>query len=168
MVCVPTERTAEKEPPVPIMPLRLEFQLKLAVTLPCSVSLALPVNGIKVPTTKDEPSPGPVIVTLGDVLAGGDVVRELTSNKSPLKLSWLASQMPTEPPSDGFGSTPVTSSSTVMLLRLADIFATETETYMKRLVTLIEPSLIILIGCFVAFVVISLLSAILEINALAI
>jgi len=56
----------------------------------------------------------------------------------------------------------------VMLLKLADIFAGETETYMKRLVTLIEPSLIILIGCFVAFVVISLLSAILEINALAI
>ena len=56
----------------------------------------------------------------------------------------------------------------VMLLKLADIFATETETSMKRLVTLIEPSLIILIGCFVAFVVISLLSAILEINALAI
>ena len=56
----------------------------------------------------------------------------------------------------------------VMLLKLADIFATEIETSMKRLVTLIEPSLIILIGCFVAFVVISLLSAILEINALAI
>ncbi len=56
----------------------------------------------------------------------------------------------------------------VMLLKLADIFAAEIETSMKRLVTLIEPSLIILIGCFVAFVVISLLSAILEINALAI
>lgn len=56
----------------------------------------------------------------------------------------------------------------VMLLKLADIFAAEIESSIKRLVTLIEPSLIILIGCFVAFVVISLLSAILEINALAI
>lgn len=55
-----------------------------------------------------------------------------------------------------------------MLLKLADILAAEIETSMKRLVTLIEPSLIIVIGCFVAFVVISLLTAILEINALAI
>ena len=55
-----------------------------------------------------------------------------------------------------------------MLLKLADIFAAEIESSMKRLVTLIEPPPIILIGCIVAFVVISLLSAILEINALAI
>ncbi|MEE8332330.1 MAG: type II secretion system F family protein [Alphaproteobacteria bacterium] len=54
-----------------------------------------------------------------------------------------------------------------MLLRIADIFAAEVELTLKRLVSLIEPALIILIGGLVATIVVSLLSAIMGINALA-
>ena len=54
-----------------------------------------------------------------------------------------------------------------MLLRTADIFAAEVELTLKRLVSLIEPALIILIGILVATIVVSLLSAIVGINALA-
>jgi len=54
-----------------------------------------------------------------------------------------------------------------MLLRIADIFAGEVEIALKRLVSLIEPALIILIGILVATIVVSLLSAIMGINALA-
>ncbi len=54
-----------------------------------------------------------------------------------------------------------------MLLRIADIFAAEVELTLKRLVSLIEPALIILIGVLVATIVVSLLSAIAGINALA-
>lgn len=52
-----------------------------------------------------------------------------------------------------------------MLTRLADIYAGEVETALKRLVVIIEPLLIVLIGLFVAFIVLSLLSAIVGINA---
>jgi len=54
-----------------------------------------------------------------------------------------------------------------MLLRTADIFAAEVELTLRRLVSLIEPALIILIGILVATIVVSLLSAIMGINALA-
>lgn len=54
-----------------------------------------------------------------------------------------------------------------MLLRTADIFAVDVELALKRLVSLIEPALIILIGVLVATIVVSLLSAIVGINALA-
>jgi len=54
-----------------------------------------------------------------------------------------------------------------MLLRTADIFAVDVELALKRLVSLIEPALIILIGVLVATIVVSLLSAIMGINALA-
>lgn len=54
-----------------------------------------------------------------------------------------------------------------MLRRIADIFAGESELTLKRLVALIEPALIILIGVLIATIVVSLLSAIVGINALA-
>jgi general secretion pathway protein F len=52
-----------------------------------------------------------------------------------------------------------------MFLRLADSYAVEVETSLKRAITLIEPSLIIVVGLFVAIIVLSLLSAIVGINA---
>ena len=55
-----------------------------------------------------------------------------------------------------------------MLVHLADIYAQQVETALKRLVAVIEPALIVLIGLFVAVIVISLLSAIVGINAIAI
>ena len=54
-----------------------------------------------------------------------------------------------------------------MLHKLADIYAAEVETVLKRLVAVIEPSLIVFIGVFIGIIVISLLSAIVGINALA-
>ncbi|MFQ5765779.1 MAG: type II secretion system F family protein, partial [Rhodospirillales bacterium] len=54
-----------------------------------------------------------------------------------------------------------------MLVKLADIYAAEVETALKRLVAVIEPALIVLIGLFVAIIVISLLSAIVGVNAIA-
>lgn len=52
-----------------------------------------------------------------------------------------------------------------MLTQLADIYAGEVEIALKRLVVIVEPLLIILIGIFVAIIVLSLLSAIVGINA---
>jgi len=53
-----------------------------------------------------------------------------------------------------------------MLLKLSTIYAGELEVRLKRLVVVIEPALILLIGLFVAIIVISLLSAIVGINAI--
>ncbi len=53
-----------------------------------------------------------------------------------------------------------------MLMKLSAIYATELEIRLKRLVVVIEPTLILLIGVFVAIIVISLLSAIVGINAI--
>ena len=55
-----------------------------------------------------------------------------------------------------------------MLGKLAEMYALEIDASLKRLVMLVEPALIVLIGFFVAFVVISLLSAIYGFNALGI
>ena len=54
-----------------------------------------------------------------------------------------------------------------MLTRLADAFAADVDIALKRLVGLVEPALILLIGLFVGLVVLSLLSAIVGVNALA-
>ena len=53
-----------------------------------------------------------------------------------------------------------------MLIKLSTIYAGELEVRLKRLVVVIEPALILLIGLFVAIIVISLLSAIVGINAI--
>lgn len=54
-----------------------------------------------------------------------------------------------------------------MLVKLADIYAQQLETALKRLVAVIEPALIVLIGLFVAVIIISLFSAIVGVNAIA-
>jgi general secretion pathway protein F len=53
-----------------------------------------------------------------------------------------------------------------MLLRLADMFAQDVEITLRRLVSIIEPALIVLIGLLVATIVLSLLTAIVGINAI--
>ena len=69
MVWVPTERVAiEKETPVPIAPSRSEDHDRLAAISPSSVSMALPVNVIKLPAVNEAPSTGAVIATTGAVL----------------------------------------------------------------------------------------------------
>lgn len=55
-----------------------------------------------------------------------------------------------------------------MLLKLADGYAQEVEVSLKRLVALIEPLLILLIGGLVALVVVSLFAALFGVNALVV
>lgn len=56
----------------------------------------------------------------------------------------------------------------VMLGTLADGYATAAEADLRRAVTLLEPALIVIIGGIVGLIVVSLLSAIVGINALAV
>ncbi len=53
-----------------------------------------------------------------------------------------------------------------MLLKVADNFDNDTEQRMKRLVTMIEPMLILLMGAVIGVIVISMLTAILSVNDL--
>ncbi|MBE7444133.1 MAG: type II secretion system F family protein [Planctomycetia bacterium] len=53
-----------------------------------------------------------------------------------------------------------------MLLKVADNFDTEVEQKMKRLVTMVEPVLILLMGAVIGVIVISMLTAILSVNDL--
>ncbi len=53
-----------------------------------------------------------------------------------------------------------------MLLKVADNFDTDTEQRMKRLVTMVEPVLILLMGAVIGVIVISMLTAILSVNDL--
>ncbi len=54
-----------------------------------------------------------------------------------------------------------------MLLKLADAYASDVDVKLKRLVGLLEPTLILLIGLVVAVIVVSLFSAIIGVNAVA-
>src|SRR5688572_17168151 len=66
MVCEPTvSALVEKVPPEPIAPSRLDTHERLAVRLPSSVSVAVPVKATGCPTVLLEPLPGAVIVTTG-------------------------------------------------------------------------------------------------------
>ena len=53
-----------------------------------------------------------------------------------------------------------------MLLKVADNFDADTEQRMKRLVTMVEPVLILLMGAVIGVIVISMLTAILSVNDL--
>jgi len=55
-----------------------------------------------------------------------------------------------------------------MLLKIADIYDKEVRTTIKRLLTLLEPILIIGLGAIIAFIIVSILVAILELNELVI
>ena len=74
IVCVPTLRTNEGFPPEPIPPSMLEFQLRLPVRSPSSVSLAEPVNETSVPSLKLDQRVavrGPAATKQGSVAAVG-------------------------------------------------------------------------------------------------
>ena len=53
-----------------------------------------------------------------------------------------------------------------MLLKVADNFDADVEQRMKRLVTMVEPVLILLMGAVIGVIVISMLTAILSVNDL--
>ena len=69
IACVPTLNTAEKPPPVPIAPSRLDVHDKLAVTSPSSSSLAEAANAMLTPSVNEAPLAGPLIATAGATLA---------------------------------------------------------------------------------------------------
>ena len=69
IVWVPIERLeVAKEPPVPMAPLIDEVQDRLAVRLPSSRSLAVPVKVIEVPEPTLVPVAGAVMATAGALL----------------------------------------------------------------------------------------------------
>ena len=87
MVWVPTVRAVvENEPPVPMLPSMSEFQDRLAVMLPSSVSLAAPTKVMFIPTTNVEASVGAVMDTVGAVLAAFTVT-VMASDAAKLPLS---------------------------------------------------------------------------------
>ncbi|MEK7699323.1 MAG: type II secretion system F family protein, partial [Planctomycetota bacterium] len=51
-----------------------------------------------------------------------------------------------------------------MLLKVADNFDTDVEQRLKRLVTMVEPALILLMGAVIGMIVVSMLTAILSVN----
>jgi general secretion pathway protein F len=53
-----------------------------------------------------------------------------------------------------------------MLIQVAQIYDEEVEIAVKRMITLLEPAMILIMGLVVAFVVISMLTAIFSINDL--
>ncbi len=55
-----------------------------------------------------------------------------------------------------------------MLAHLADIYALDVEAATRRLVTLIEPALILLIGLLMGFIVIAMISAVITVNDLTV
>jgi general secretion pathway protein F len=55
-----------------------------------------------------------------------------------------------------------------MLLKTADIYEDESKTTIKRLLTLLEPVLILSLGAIIAIIIISILMAILGLNELVI
>ena len=55
-----------------------------------------------------------------------------------------------------------------MLLKIAEIYDEEVKTSLKRLLTILEPALILTIGLLIAFIVISILLALLALNDLVV
>ena len=53
-----------------------------------------------------------------------------------------------------------------MLLRVAETLDGESETAMKRLTTLIEPAIVLLMGGFVGFIVLSILLPVFQANTI--
>jgi general secretion pathway protein F len=51
-----------------------------------------------------------------------------------------------------------------MLIKVADNLDTDLEQRIKRLISLVEPALILIMGCGIGIIVISMLSAIFSIN----
>ena len=54
-----------------------------------------------------------------------------------------------------------------MLLRVADIYDNEVQTTIKRLLTVLEPAMILGLGALIALIIVSVLLAVLSLNALA-
>ena len=72
ITCVPSTRSLRlNEAPVPILPMRLEYQLIDEATLPCSGSTAVAANETLTPRSTEAPVAGLVMVTTGARLVVG-------------------------------------------------------------------------------------------------
>ncbi len=86
----------------------------------------------------------------------GTALRQGTDFTEPLATSKIFPSMVTSLLRIGAESGSLASSS----LRLADMYETKLETAMQRLVTVLEPAIILLVSVFIGFIVLSIMSAI--------
>jgi len=107
------------------------------------------------------------IESIGDPVARDDVMRIRTSVREGSSLRAALAESPLFPPmlAQLVGVGEEAGQLQTFLMKSADIFEERTERATQRLATLAEPAMIVMFGCMVAFVALSLLQAIYGINA---
>ncbi|HEY7395937.1 MAG TPA: type II secretion system F family protein [Gemmatimonadaceae bacterium] len=107
------------------------------------------------------------IESIGDPIARDDAVRIRTRVREGSSLRAATAESSLFPPmlAQLIGVGEDAGQLRVFLMKAADIFEERTERATQRLATLAEPAMIVVFGCIVAFVALSLLQAIYGINA---
>lgn len=107
------------------------------------------------------------IDSIGDPVARDDVARIRTRVREGSTLRAALAESPLFPPllAQLVGVGEDAGQLQTFLMKAADIFEERTERATQRLATLAEPAMIVIFGCMVAFVALSLLQAIYGINA---
>lgn len=107
------------------------------------------------------------IESIGDPVARDDVIRIRTRVREGTSLRAALAESPLFPPmlAQLVGVGEEAGQLQTFLMKSADIFEERTERATQRLATLAEPAMIVIFGCMVAFVALSLLQAIYGINA---
>jgi type IV pilus assembly protein PilC len=107
------------------------------------------------------------IESIGDPIARDDAVRIRTRVREGSSLRAATAESVLFPPmlAQLIGVGEDAGQLRVFLMKAADIFEERTERATQRLATLAEPAMIVVFGCIVAFVALSLLQAIYGINA---
>jgi type II secretory pathway component PulF len=107
------------------------------------------------------------VESIGDPAARDDVVRIRTRVREGSSLRAALADSALFPPllAQLVGVGEEAGQLQICLMKSADIFEERTERATQRLATLAEPAMIVIFGCMVAFVALSLLQAIYGINA---
>lgn len=107
------------------------------------------------------------VESIGDPVARDDVMRIRTRVREGGSLRAALAESPLFPPmlAQLVGVGEEAGQLQTFLMKSADIFEERTERATQRLATLAEPAMIVIFGCMVAFVALSLLQAIYGINA---
>ena len=107
------------------------------------------------------------VESIGDPIARDDVTRIRTRVREGSSLRAALADSPLFPPmlAQLVGVGEEAGQLQTFLMKSADIFEERTERATQRLATLAEPAMIVIFGCMVAFVALSLLQAIYGINA---
>jgi type II secretory pathway component PulF len=107
------------------------------------------------------------VESIGDPVARDDVIRIRTKVREGSSLRAALAESPLFPPmlAQLVGVGEEAGQLQTFLMKSADIFEERTERATQRLATLAEPAMIVVFGCMVAFVALSLLQAIYGINA---